>query len=119
VTGLRRAVERADGRGDESALAFIGQAVARSVDGDANNERFSQHLEVVQPEKAVAPTRFNAQSVLGRRAHAHGGPSGGAPPSPRNTRARIIFKKAGASVGSRHPCRRDSRRSDEEEESQG
>jgi len=119
VTGLRHAVEQADGRGDESALAFIGQAVARFVDGDANNKRFAQHLEVVQPEKAVAPTRFNAQSVLGRRAHAQGGPSGGAPPSARNRRARSVSQKAGASVGSRHPCRRDSRRGDEEEESQG
>ena len=116
MTGLRRAVERADGRGDESALAFIGQAVARSVDGDANNERFSQHLEVVQPEKAVAPTRFNSQSVLGRHAHADGGPSVGAPPSARNTRAHSVSQESGASVGSRHPCRRDSRRSVEEEE---
>jgi len=39
VTGLRRAVERADGRGVESAFAIIGQAVARAVDGDANYER--------------------------------------------------------------------------------
>jgi len=60
VTGLRRAVERADGRGVELALAIIGQAVARAVDGDANYERFAQHLEAVQPEEAAAPTRFNA-----------------------------------------------------------
>jgi len=115
-TGLRRAVERADGRGVESALAIIGQAVARAIDGDANNEHFAQHLEAVQPEEAAAPTRFNAQSVLGRRAHAHGGPSGGAPPLARNTRARSVFQETGASFGSRHPCRRDSRRTDEEEE---
>jgi len=116
VTGLRRAVERADGRGIERALDIIVQAVARAVDGDANYERFSQHLEAVQPEEAVAPTRFNAQSDLGRRAHADGGPSGGAPPSARNTRAHSVSQESGASVGSRHPCRRDSRRSDEEEE---
>jgi len=116
VTGLRRAVERVDGRGVESALAIILQAVARAVDGDANYERFAQHLEAVQPEEAAAPTRFNAQSVLGRRAHADRGPSGGAPPSARNTRARSVSQESGASVGPRHPCRRDSRRSYEEEE---
>ena len=116
VTGSRRSVERADGRGVESALAIIGQAVACAVDGVANYERFAQHLEAVQPKEVVAPTRFNAQSVLGRRAHADGGPSGGAPPSARNTRARSVSQESGASVGSRHPCRRDSRRSDEEEE---
>jgi len=36
IAGLRTAVERADGRGVESALSIIGQAVARAVDGDAN-----------------------------------------------------------------------------------
>jgi len=116
VTGLRRAVERADGRGVESALAIIGQAVARAVDGDANYERFAQHLEAIQPEEVAAPTRSNAPSVLGRRAHADGGPSGGAPPSARNTRARSVSQESGASAGSRHTCRRDSRRSDEEDE---
>ena len=60
VTGLRRAVERADGQGVEKAVAIIGQAVARAVDGDAKYERFSQHLEAVQPEEAVAPTRLPA-----------------------------------------------------------
>ena len=114
--GLRRAVERADGRGVESALAIIGQAVARAVDGDANYERFAQHLEAVQPEEAVAPTRFNAQSVLGRCAHVDGGLSGGAPPLARNTRARSVSQESEASVGSRHLCRRDSRRSDEQEQ---
>jgi len=98
VTGLRRAVERADGRGVESGLAIIGQAVARAVDGDANYERFAQHLEAIQPEEVVAPTRFNAQSVLGRRFHDDGGPSGGAPPSARNTRARSVSQESGASV---------------------
>jgi len=116
VTGLRRAVERADGRGVESALAIIGQALARAVDGDANYERFAQHLEAIQPEEVAAPTRFNAQSVLGRRAHADGGPSGGAPPSARNTRARSVSQESVASLGSRHTCRRDSRRSNKEEE---
>jgi len=116
VTGLRRAVERADGRGVESALAIIGQAVARAVDGDANYERIAQHLEAIQPEEVAAPTRFNAQSVLGRRTQADGGPSGGAPPSARNTRARSVSQESGASVGSRRTCRRDSRRSDEEDE---
>jgi len=115
VTGLRRAVERADGRGIESALAIIGQAVSRAVDGDANYERFSQRLEAVQPEDAAAPTRLNAQSVLGRRAHADGGPSGGAPPLARNTRVRSVSQESAASVGSRHPCRRDSRLSGGEE----
>jgi len=116
VTGLRRAVERADGRGVESALTLIGQVVARAVDGDANYERFAQHLEAIQPEEVAAPTRFNAQSVLGRRAHAHGGPSGGAPPSARNTRARRVCQESGASVGSRHARRRESRRCEEEDE---
>ena len=116
VAGLRRAVERADGRGVESALTIIGQAVARAVEGDANYERVAQHLEAVQAEEVAAPTRFNAQSVLGRRAHAHGGPSGGAPPSARNTRARSVSQESGGSVGSRHAWRRDSRRSEEEDE---
>jgi len=116
VTGLRRAVERADGRGVESALAIIGQAVARAVDGDANYERFSQHLEAIQPEEVAAPTRFSSQSVLGRRTHTDRGPSGGAPPSARNKRARSVSQESGASVGSRRTCRRDSRRSDEEDE---
>jgi len=89
--------------------------VARAVDGDANYERFSQLLEAVQPEDAAAPTRFHAQSVLGRRAYADGGPSGGAPPLARNTRARSVSQESAASVGSRHPCRRDSRLSGEEE----
>jgi len=116
VTGLRRAVERADDRGVESALATIGQAVACAVDGDANYGRFAQHLQAIQPEEVAAPTRFNAQSVLGRRAHADGEPSGRAPPPARNTRARSVSQESGASVGSRHTCRRYSRRSDEEEE---
>jgi len=116
VTGLRHAVERADGRGVESALSIIGQAVDRAVDDEANYERFAQHLEAVQPEEAAVPTRLNAQSVLGRRVHADGGPSGGAPPSARNTRARSVSQESGASIGSRHLCHRDSRRSDEEEE---
>jgi len=47
VTGLRRAVEREDGRGVDSALSIIGQAVACAVDGDANYELFVQHLEAV------------------------------------------------------------------------
>jgi len=116
ATGLRRAVERADGRGVESAFAIFGQAVARAVNGDANYERFAPHLKPVQPEEAVAPTRFNAQSFLGRRAHADGGLSGGAPPSARNTRARDVSHESGASVGCRHLCPRDSLRSDEEED---
>jgi len=60
VTGLRRPVERVDGRGAESALSIIGQAVARAVDDVANYERFAQHLEAVQSEEAAAPTRFDA-----------------------------------------------------------
>jgi len=116
VTDLRRAVERADGRGVESALDIIGQAVARAVDGDANYERFAQHLEAIQLEEVVAPTRFNAKSVLRRQAHAEGGPSGGAPPSARNTRARSVSQRSGASVGFRHARRRESCRSDEEDE---
>jgi len=110
VTGLRRAVERADGRGVDSALAIIGQAVARAVDGDAKYERFAQHLEAVQPEEAAAPTRSNAQSVLRRRGHADGGASGWVLPSARNTLARSVSQESGASVGFRHTCRRDSRR---------
>jgi len=79
ATGLRRAVERENDRGAELALSNIGQAVACAVNGDTKYERFAQHLEAVQPKEAVAPTRFRAQSVLGRRDHADGGPSGGAP----------------------------------------
>ena len=90
--------------------------MARAVDGDADSERFAQHLEAIQPEEVAGPTRFNAQSVLGRRAHADGGPSGGAPPLARNTRARSVSQESGASVGSRHARRRDSCRSDEEDE---
>jgi len=50
MAGLRTAVERADGRGVESAFSIIGQAVARAVDGDANYGRFAQHLKAIQPE---------------------------------------------------------------------
>ena len=119
LTGLRRAVERADGRRVESALAIIGKAVAHAVDGNANYESFSPHLEAVQQEEAVALTRFKAESVLGRHAHANGRPSGGAPLSARNTRARRVSQESGASVGSRLIHRRDSRRSDEDEEEKG
>ena len=55
-----RTVERADGRGVESALSIIGQAVARAVDSDVNYGRFAQHLGAIQPEEEVAPARFNA-----------------------------------------------------------
>jgi len=89
-------------------LDIFGQAATRAVDGDANYQRFSQHLEAVKPEEAVLPTRFNAQSVLGRRAHPDGGSSGAAPPTTGNTRARSVSQESGASVGSRHLCRRDS-----------
>ena len=41
VTSLRRAVERADGRGVESVLSINGQAVDRSMDGLLNYERLS------------------------------------------------------------------------------
>jgi len=116
VTGLRRAVELADGRGVESALSIIGQAVDRAVDGDAIYERFAQHLEDFQPEEAVVPTRFNAQSILGPQTHAIGRPSGGAPPSARNRRARSVSQESGARVVSRHLCPPKSRRSDEEED---
>jgi len=116
MTGFYRFVLRADGRRVESDLVIIGQAVARAVDGAANYEPFAQHVEAVQPEKAIVSTRFNAQSVLRRRAHAAGGPSGGAPPSAGNTRARSVSQELTASVGCRHLLCRDSRRSDEEEE---
>ena len=116
LTGLRRAVKRADARRIESALTIIGQAVAHAVDGDANYESFSPHLEALQPEEAVTPTHFIVQIVLGRHAHADGKPSGGAPPSARNTRAHSVSQESGARVGSHHVCCRDSRRSDEDEE---
>ena len=116
VTGLRRAVERANGHGVDLALPITGQAVARAVDGEANYERFAQHLESAQPEEAVAPTRFNAQSVQERRVDADGGPFGGVTPSARNTWARSVSQESGASVGSRNPCRRGSRRSGEKED---
>jgi len=116
IAGLRTAVEHADGRGVESALSIIGQAVARAVDGDANYGRFAQHLEAIQPEEEVTPARFNAQSILGRRTHEGGGPSTGAPPSARNARARSVSQESVASVGARRDSRRDSRRGDEEEE---
>ena len=63
---MRHAVERPDGREVESLLVMIEQAVARAVDGDANQERFAQHFDAVEPEKAVALSRVSAQSVLGR-----------------------------------------------------
>jgi len=113
IAGLRTAVERADGRGVESALSIIGQAVARAVDSDANYGRFAQHLEAIQPHEEAAPARFNAQSSLGRRTHESGGPSTGAPPSARNTRARSVSQESAASVGSRRDSRRDSRRGEE------
>ena len=78
-----------------------------------------KHLEAVHPEEAAAPTHVNAQSVLGRRAHADGGPSSGVSPSARNTRARSLSQESGASVGCRHTCRRNSRRSEEEKEERG
>ena len=109
-------MERADGRGVESALSIIGQAVARAVDGNANYGRFAQHLEAIQPEEEVTPARFNAQSILGRPTHEGGGPSTGASPSARNTRARNVSQESAASVGARRDSRRDSRRGDEEEE---
>jgi len=115
IAGLRT-VERADGRGVESALSIIGQAVARAVDSDASYGRFTQHLEAVQPEEEAAPSRFNAQSIFGRRTHEGGGPSGGATPSARNTRARSVSQESGASVGSRRDSRRELRRGDDEEE---
>jgi len=116
IAGLRTDVERADGRGVETALSIIGQAVARAVDGDANYGRFAQHLEAIQPEKEATPARFNAQSILGRRTHEGGGPSTGAPPSARNTRARSVSQESAASVGARRDSRPDLRRGDEEEE---
>jgi len=116
IAGLRTDVERADGRGVETALSIIGQAVARAVDGDANSGRFAQHLEAIQPEKEATPARFNAQSILGRRTHEGGGPSTGAPPSARNTRARSVSQESAASVGARRDSRPDLRRGDEEEE---
>jgi len=114
VTGFLLAVARANVRRVESSLAVIGQAVTRAVNDDANYERFAQHLEAVQPEEVAAPTRSNAQSVLGRRAHADAGPSVVVSPSARNTRARSLSQESGASVGSRHTGRCDSRRSAEE-----
>jgi len=116
VSSLRRNEERADGREVESALAMTEEAVPGAVAGDANYERFALHLKAIQPEEAVAKMRFNTQSVLGRRAHADGGPSGGAMPSAGNTLARSVSQHSGASVGSRHLCRRDSNRSNKEEE---
>jgi len=115
IAGLRTAVERADGRGVESALSIIGQAVARAVDSEANYERFAQHLEAIQPEEEAAPARFNAQSIRGRRTHEGGGPSTGVPHSARNTRARSVSQQSAASVGASRDFRRDSRRRDDEE----
>jgi len=107
IAGLRTAVERADGRGVESALSIIGQAVTRAVDGEANYGRFAQYLEAIQPEEEAAPARFNAQSILRRRTHEGGGPSTGVPHSARNTSA--------ASVGASRDSSRVSRRRDDEE----
>jgi len=116
IAGLRGAVERADGRGVESALSIIGQAVARAVDSDANYRRFAQHLEAVHPEEEAAPSRLNEQSILRRRTHEGKDPSGEAPPLARNTRARSVTQESGASVGSRRDSRRKLRRGDDEEE---
>jgi len=115
IAGLRTAVERADGRGVESALSIIGQAMARAVDGDANYGRFAQHLEAIQPEEEATPARFNAQSILSRRTHEGGGPSTGAPHSARNTRVRSVSQESAASVGASRDSRQDSRRRDDEE----
>jgi len=106
ITSQRRAVERVDGLGVESALSIIGKTTARVVDGEANFQRFSQHLEAVQPEAETEPTRFNAQSILGRRVHAGGGPSR-APPTARNPRVRNVSQDSRTSDG--------WRRGDEEE----
>jgi len=114
IAGLRTALERADGRGVESALSIFGQAVARAVDGDANYGRFAQHLEAIQLEEEATPARFNEQSILGRRTHEGGGPSAGAQHSARNTRARGVSQESAASVGASRDSRRDSRRRDEE-----
>jgi len=115
IAGLRTAVERADGRGVESALFIIGQAVARAVDGDANYGRFAQRLEAIQPEEEATPARFNEQSILGCRTHEGGGPSTGTPHSARNTRARSVSQESAASVGASRDSRRDSRRRDDED----
>ena len=97
-------------------MFIIGQAVARVVDSDANYGRFAQHLKAVQPEEEAAPSRFNAQSILGRRTYEGGGPSEGAPPLARNTRARSVSQESGASVGSRRYPRRELCRGDDKEE---
>jgi len=107
IAGLRTAAKRADGRGVESALSIIGHAVARAVDGDANYGPFAQHLEAIKPEEEATPSRFNAQSILGRRSHEGGGPSTGAPPSARKTLARSVSQESAASVGARRDSRRD------------
>jgi len=116
IAGLRTAVERADRRGVESALSIIGQAVARAVDGDVRYGRFNQHLETIKPEEEATPALFNAQSILGRRTHEGGGPSTGAAPSARNTRARSVSQESAASAGASRDSRRDSHRGDEEKE---
>jgi len=90
----------------ESALSIIGKSTDRVVDGEANFQRFAQHLEAAQPEAETEPTRFNAKSILGRRAHAGGGRSR-APPTARNPRARSVSQESRTSDG--------WRRGDEEE----
>jgi len=106
VTDLHRAVEMRTVAGSSRPCPSL-VTVTRAVDDDANYQSFAQHLEAFQPEEAAAPTRFNAQSVVERRAHADKGPSGRAPPSARDTRARSVSQDSGASVGSRYLCRRD------------
>jgi len=74
VTNLRLPVDCADVRGDESSLSINRQAVARVVDGDVKYERFAHYLEAVQLKEEAAPTRLDAQGILGRRPHADRGP---------------------------------------------
>lgn len=90
VTGWRRSVEQANERGVESVSAIFWQAVAFAVDVDAKHECFAYHLEAVQPKEAMEPTSSISQSVLGRHAHADGGPSGEDPPSAQYTRGRSV-----------------------------
>lgn len=102
-------VERANGQGVESWWSIKGQAGAPDANGDTDYERLADDLGANQPEEEVASTRFNSQSILGRRVLVYGGPQKGTLPSARNTRARSSTQNAGASACSRRDPRHDLR----------
>eukprot|EP00168_Porphyra_purpurea_P019773 TRINITY_DN8011_c0_g1_i1.p4 TRINITY_DN8011_c0_g1~~TRINITY_DN8011_c0_g1_i1.p4 ORF type:complete len:113 (-),score=6.91 TRINITY_DN8011_c0_g1_i1:304-642(-) len=103
ITLLCHAVERANRHSVETAMAVLGDAMARAIDEGDNFERFRRHLAAVQPEVQILPTRFNAQGILGRRAHADRGDEPYGSHGQRSQRARSYShdSERGAASGSR------------------